>query len=158
MLPQAPSINTLFFMWFFSPFGNYAGGDIRFDRLEKSETWNCQSGRRYDKQPNVASTEQRNFGHALVLQRKLGQHLANQATSGQDPDQQHLLPILSMEDHKYQVMHDPPHDKVYLQSHFPMKLLRKTEKIPNKFSPIPAEEIQAQIKIKPAKFNIPVIL
>jgi len=39
-----------------------------------------------------------------------------------------------------------------------MKLFRKTEKDPNKFSPIPAEEIQTQIKIKPNKFNIPVIL
>ena len=39
-----------------------------------------------------------------------------------------------------------------------MKLFRKTEKDSKKISPIPAEEIHAQIKIKPNKFNIPVIL
>jgi len=39
-----------------------------------------------------------------------------------------------------------------------IKPFRKTEKDSKKFSPIPAEEIQAQIKIKPNKFNIPVIL
>jgi len=45
-----------------------------------------------------------------------------------------------------------------IRINIPIKLFRKTEKDSKKFPPIPAEEIQAQIKIKPNKFNIPVIL
>jgi len=37
-------------------------------------------------------------------------------------------------------------------------LFKKVEKHSNKFSLIPAEEIQAQIKMRPKRFNIPVIL
>jgi len=49
-------------------------------------------------------------------------------------------------------------DKLNKYQKLPIKFFKKDEKHSNKSSPIPAEEIQTQIKIKPNKFNIPVIL